>query len=495
MKCFKRWVWGKGWRRIPILLVGLPLLGWAGLNLIFLTSLGRGAIAGTISDRLGLECEIDGFTWTPWGGLTVSGVRVLAPRESRQVENLLEVDHLCLDVSWWSLLSGKRRWERLEVTGVRVELSLEALRDILARFERPQPPQGGGKSPDGLLAQSEASQGGNAIKPDTKPSGRRDGEPSRRDSEKESPTESRPGDDFEGVVVFSDLNLRLYSQKVPELAVAVIGAAGEIPLWGGARRGHVAFEEVALGKDLAEKEGTFELQWQDQSVRLDSGVMKFFGLDLRFRGIIRMAPGYPFGLLVDVPQQDVDFSPVYQSRHWPLEVHGLMSRNVLQGYLTTPSSFSGSHFSEFKEVTFHDWSDGEEVRFERGRASVIVSGGGVVARDLRVLGEEDAILMNGFATFGGEAAATLRMVASPERAQSRENRVRRADETWTLDFQPLVTPDRMFRDLRLEWREGEVMIDLAGERGWVPFWPAVQRVLGRRNTTFSTKPHIPPEKS
>ena len=495
MKFFKRGLRRKRRRRILILLVGLPLLGWAALNLIFLTPLARGAIAGPISERIGLECEIDGLTWTPWSGLTVSGVRVRAPRESRQVENLVEVDHLSVDPSWWSLLSGKRRWERLEVSGVRVELSVEALRGILAQFERPQPPLGGGERPDRRSLQTEASREEKEVKPDPKPSDQREGGPPRRDTEIEGPVESRPSDDFEGVVVFSDLNLRLYSQRVPELAVAVTGVAGEIPVWGAPRAGHFAFEELALGNDLSEKEVTFEVSWQDQSVRLDSGVMKFFGLDLRVRGLIRMAPGYPFGLRVDVPPQDVDFSPVYQSRQSPLEVHGLVSRNVLQGYLTTPSSFSGSHFSEFKEVIFHDLSDGGEARFERGRASVLVSGGGVVARDFRVLGEEDALLMNGFATFGGEAATTLRVVASPERAQSHENRVRRADETWTLDFQPLITPDRMFRDLRLEWREGEVMIDLAGERGWVPFWPAMQKVLGRRNSTFSTKPYLPPKKS
>lgn len=457
-------------------------------------------IAGRISDQLGVICEIGGLSWSPWAGITVSDVRLLAPEGCGQSGNLVEVDRISVDLSWWSLLSGKRRWERLEVTGVRVDLSLEALQDIMARYERPQPskppkpPVAGGGDPDGSLAKNDSPKDGDAPVAPTKKGD--DGEEKGPASEKDKAplVESKPVDRFEGVVVFSEVNLRMYSLKSPDLSVTVTGVNGEIPLWGSDRPGRLAYEKVALGSDLAEKDSTFEVNWQDQSVHLDSGVVKFFGLDVRVRALVRMASGYPFGIQVDVPRQDVDFSPVYQSRQSPLEVHGLISRNVLQGYLMVPASFSGTHFSQFEEVVFHDLSDGGDTRFERGRAAVVASRGGVVARDFRLLGEEEAILMNGFATFGGEAAATVRVVASPNRAESHENRVRRADEGWSLDFQPLVTPDRMFRDLRLEWREGQVMIDLAAERGWVPLWSAMQKVLGRRNTTFSTKPFIPPTK-
>ena len=57
-----------------------------------------------------------------------------------------------------------------------------------------------------------------------------------------------------------------------------------------------------------------------------------------------------------------------------------------------------------------DPRDEGEIRFNRGTASFIATAAGVVAKDVRAIGEEDAILMNGFATAAGEASATLRVV-------------------------------------------------------------------------------------
>ena len=79
----------------------------------------------------------------------------------------------------------------------------------------------------------------------------------------------------------------------------------------------------------------------------------------------------------------------------------------MQGYLLIPSTFKGRSVTRFKNVVIKDPRDAGEIKFNRGTASFVATTAGVVAKDVRAIGEEDAVLMNGFATAAGEAAATL----------------------------------------------------------------------------------------
>ena len=466
----------------------LPLLLWGGGNLFFLTLLGRGMIADQVTARLRVGCELDSLSWSPWAGVTVSGVRLLAPEGCGQEGNLLEVDQVSIDPSWTSLFAGKLRWERMEVTGGRVDLSAEAIRAVLAKFESPAIPKLKPEGQDGRLARNDPSNPQDSPNlPEPSFTGVSK-EPQKERAWNERPEKKAPVGDFQGVVVFSDVTLRFFSMRAPNLAIAMTGIEGEIPLWGPAREGRFEWDELTLGDELKEVGTSLSINWRDQSIRCKADSLKVFGLDCRLNALFGMASGFPFGVQIDLPKQDVDCSPLFKRKQSPLEINGLVSRNVLQGYLATPAAFRGSHFSGFEEFVFHDLSDGGETRFERGQAVAGASAAGVVIQDLRAIGNDDAILMNGFTTFGGEAAATVRIVSSPERASSHEKRVQHGNPEWTLDFEPLLTPDRMFRDLRLEWREGQVMIDLAEGRAWVPFVSALRGVLGKRNTTLSMAP-------
>jgi hypothetical protein len=57
-----------------------------------------------------------------------------------------------------------------------------------------------------------------------------------------------------------------------------------------------------------------------------------------------------------------------------------------------------------------------------------------------------------------------------------------------MDFEPLITPDRAFRDIRIEARDGTLMMDLGEDRSWVPFFDAAEEVLGRQNTNLPKLP-------
>ena len=462
---------------------GLPVLGLVAANVLFATSAGTGMIERRIESRLRVGCKIEQVSWWPWAGIAVSNLRLLAPEGARQETDLVTIDEITIDPSWRSLFQGKKRWERLAIRGVTVDLSLEALKEVMAQDEiRAGQKVPGGKEAGGVAT---ASESGEEVKPErTATEAKREGVADEEAGAPDDPIEAV--DDFEGVVVFSEVKVRVYSVRMPDQALVIDGMEGEIPLWGEDRTGVLKLARLALGNLSEEHDLEIPVRWLNRTVTLDSGVIKLFGLEIALKAVLRAAPGFPVGVQVDLPPQDADLSPMFVDRPSPLELTGLSSRSVVQGYLLSPASFTGRSFTKFEGMIFHDLEDGGDTSFVRGRAIFQASAAGIVARDLRAIGDEDAILANGFALSNGEAAATVRIVSSPERAVSHEGRVKRANEDLTLAFEDLVTPDRRYRDLRLELRKGDLMVDLAESRDWVPFFPVLWAVVGRRNLEIDT---------
>ena len=142
-----------------------------------------------------------------------------------------------------------------------------------------------------------------------------------------------------------------------------------------------------------------------------------------------------------------------------------------------PQSFSGYGSAGLSGMKIHDDRDASAVEFYRGHGEARVSRAGLVIPDARMIGDEEAILLNGYVSSSGEAAAIVRVVGSPERAEVYEKRVHRANMEWTLDFEPLVTEDRLYRDLRMESSEEGLTVDLGEKRTPVLLFPALKTIL------------------
>ncbi|MEO1831861.1 MAG: hypothetical protein ABGZ08_04940 [Akkermansiaceae bacterium] len=299
---------------------------------------------------------------------------------------------------------------------------------------------------------------------------------------------SIPVENFEGEIIVSNAKVRIFSERVPDFSVTLDQIEGEIPLWGSAREGEISCGEIRITEEISEVGLRIPVVWGDRSLAVIEHSLRAFGLDFELSAAVKLAAGFPVGLQVSLPDQQVDLSTVFPEQESPLSVSNLNSKNRLQGYLLIPSTFKGSSVTRFKNVVIKDPRDAGEIKFNRGTASFVATTAGVVAKDVRAIGEEDAVLMNGFATAAGEAAATLRVVSSPERAQSHAKRVRMASGNLLLDFQPLITPDRAFRDIRIEARDGTLMMNLGEDRSWVPFFDTAEEILGRQNTNLPKLP-------
>ena len=109
-----------------------PLLAWASINLFFSTAIGTEIVCKKIERKTGLPCKLKSVTWSPWMGVTVSKLQVFVPADLGQKNPLFSVGEIRIDVSWLSLLKGKRRWDRLEVNQLDVNVAIETVREIIA---------------------------------------------------------------------------------------------------------------------------------------------------------------------------------------------------------------------------------------------------------------------------------------------------------------------------------------------------------------------------
>ncbi len=474
-----------------LLILAAPFLVWGLLNVVFSTAIGTGILEGRIEKKVGLPCEIGSVTWSPWAGVSVREFELFDSEESSPDGPILRVGEVNLDLSWSSLMKGEKRFERLEVVDVLGELSLEQLKGFLKRYQKSHPAMvvdASQKKPPPAVKEKPKPQMPKAVPVEEKITPVQPQKAPEKKGADSVVKESVPVDDFEGTVVFQGVNLRIYSQEQEAIDFNLRDCGATVPVWGAARDGELRVGVLEVGDCIENLERMFPLRWDGDSIVIDESEVKLFGLEFEIAAEMRVGKGLPVGVRLNFPDQQMDLSPIYPDRRAPLEVAHLSSRNFFQGYLSNLGSFTGRSVTQFTGLVFHDPKDGGDTEFERGSAVMTLSSAGIVANDIRAIGEEDAVLMNGYVTTGGEAAATLRIVSSPGRADSHEKRIRNTSPELSLKFSPLVTPDREFRDIRIESQPGGLAVDLGVDEEWVPLIPLVRAVLGGSK---SPKPPLP----
>lgn len=469
----RRWVLFLFFAPLVILILG---------NLIGATSLGTDFVRKRIEKRLGLDCEISRLSWTPWGGGVLRGLKL---RSAESSESFAEVGKVTLDPSWKSMLQRKNRFDSLTIEDLTLDLSLEEFREILAarkarpaqtpsRVDQPKP-----------IPEEKKEEGEN---PETK-------EPKIIQKKNPEATEVdapalavRPEDHFEGTIILKNVDFKLSSISRPELAIQLNDIEAEIPLWGKARSGEIVFSKIQIGNDGNIEKLELPIQWKNQLLEIDESQIHLLGVRLALSVSVRLTQGLPYGISLNFPSQRINFTSMRKNAP-PLDIHDFRSQNTLQGYLLHPSLLYGVSQSDVGVTELIDPKDGSLLRFERGRAEVSLNSSGLFSRDFHLIGDQEAVLANGYLSSGGEGSATVRVVAAPERAREYEKRIRAVSRDWTLAFQPLVTPDRLYRDLRFDLSNGALLFDIGKDGKAVSFRQAFDKI--QRGYQPAIVPEIP----
>lgn len=464
-----------------------PLVLWALGNLVGGTSLGTGFFEKQIKKRLGVSTEISRLSWSPWGGGKVHHLSILSAGVD---EPLVEVDLIQIDPSWTSIRKGKKRFDTLLIEGVRMDLTLEEFKKMMAGWSlgaQAADPHKEKKIEPNQVDDQKVDDQKVVVEKEDRP----EGDKKKPVSGNREVVPAVPIDNFEGLITLRNINVKLSSEKRSHLAVTFNGIEGEIPLWGKERSGKIVFSGIQIGNDGNEERLELPLKWSDGIVYFEEPKVHLLGVRMSLSGSLRLVNGLPYGLAVDLPAQRVNFTSMGRNAP-PVDLRMLQSKSTLQGYVMVPTLIYGSSQTKLGTSILRDPKDGSEVRFERGFAEASLNPSGLYSKQFYFIGDEESVLGNGFVSTTGEGAATVRIVASPERAYEYEKRMRSGSPDWSLAFQPLVTPDRLYRDLRFDLTDGDLWVNLKKDGEEIIAIP-FQEVFGRINEgqAPSAPPNIP----
>ena len=120
--------------------------------------------------------------------------------------------------------------------------------------------------------------------------------------------------------------MRIFSERVPDFSVTLDQIEGEIPLWGSAREERFPAEKLGLQKKISEVGLRIPLVWGDRSLAVIEHSLRAFGLDFELSAAVKLVAGFPVGLQVSLPDQQVDLSTVFPEQESPLSVSNLNSK-------------------------------------------------------------------------------------------------------------------------------------------------------------------------
>ena len=210
-----------------------PLLAWGCVNLLFSTALGTRILCNKIEQKIGLPCQLESVTWSPWMGVAMNKFQVFVPAELEKKTLLFSIREIRIDVSWISLLRGKRRWERLEVNQLSANVAVETISDILALSME-------GASKSAVVERPGDQEEVPHPDPESQPADQKTEETPLVQSDVPAKEHglnmtSIPVENFEGEIIISNAKVRIFSERAPDFSVTLNQIKGEIPLWGSAR--------------------------------------------------------------------------------------------------------------------------------------------------------------------------------------------------------------------------------------------------------------------
>jgi hypothetical protein len=427
-------------RRIRNILLGLactpPVLLAAG-NLVLATPWAKTRLAKEVELRTGLETRIGRASWTPWGGAFLGDLRLLQPEPLRLIvpEPLLEVEGVTVHPRWQPLLEGDLQLAKVRLDRPRAAISLEMLANLAPKESRPPAtaPQVAAKAP----VQSSPAPTLGPVAPETTQPERPPGAPASANA---NPPRSTGRGTTWIEIADAELDLFLGATNIIKLG----GLAGKVPLGGDPATGHCSAKSIlAVGQTLA---GDLDLPlvWKGPELRIGPREIVIAGARMRAEAALGRLPGIPFVADLQVAEQSIDASDVFQTRK--PRVSRFTAKAQGSGFLTAPGSWKGAAVAQAEDLALE--TSGSELLFSEAGFTCMLEGGTLHCPDARLVGESISLLGNATIRTDGEGSAVLRAVMPPEVAAMWRGRLAKLEVAVPPVFTEMESPDRLYIDLR-----------------------------------------------
>ncbi|MBK1834502.1 hypothetical protein [Roseibacillus ishigakijimensis] len=494
---------GRKWRRLRRwlgfgLLLGVlaALLVFLGGNWFLTSSPGRRLLARQLERRTpALRWEVAGATWSPWQGVTVrrlsAHLRSPGGGPGADLPPLLRLREMRLQPHWREVWKGRKVFHEIGVDQPELNLPLEYL--VVVQ------PSTTASADSGDLASSSASErdaredgearenepsvvreagGEQSAAPVAGKSGpdsgrSRSGEQTARGSGEAAARPLQREDRF--WLRFREARVRLYSVN-SAFELTVDGLSGDLPLAGPDIGGRLAWQGLALGEHALLDAGSWTVEWREKQwifpnrefeLALGEAVGEA-GLSFRLGGAFApRLPGKPFRVNSALDPQSL--APVVYSQWGGLRMEAaeVAAHFSAQGRLLHPQTWQAALGASAEALAVTSSQRQQTFVFDsvrlRGRLQQAV----LHFPELAFRSETFSLLGNGSLALGGSTLGVLRLVAAPDLAE-RFTKVAVGSLVsvgWTSSWlQPLVTPDRLYRDLHFEGVHPRVVVN-TGRKG------------------------------
>ncbi|MDQ8191358.1 hypothetical protein [Roseibacillus persicicus] len=470
------------------ILAGLLLivLLFAASNIFLATPAGRKFLQSNLERRSGIRWQISGASWSPWNGVTVKNLagHLKLPPDARAqpLPPLLALKEARLKPYWKDLLRGKKLFREANLVGPELNVPVELLFVVQpttpappvqpAPVEQPKPPKQTGKP--------------KPSKPRPKPS------PTQKPKPVPPPKPPvREPDEKRFWLRVRDAKVRFYSLKI-EQSLEVKGLNLDLPLAGPATNGSIAWKEVALAGQSVAGAHTLPIEWkspvwklanQDLALTLPSYVDpggKGLPFTVRVGGAFAPRGGKKdFRFNASLSSQAIPDYLLHQNSQFHLRCPEVAATLSASGRLTNPDSWIADCNLGAREVEVYSELRGQHLVFDTAHARMGLRRMTLIAPDLSLRSERLSLMGNGQFHLGGYVLAVMRIVADPELAD-RLTRVAIGSFVsggWTRRwFQPLETPDRLYRDLHFEGFAPNVAVNTGRKGEFIPLPTIVQHL-------------------
>lgn len=449
----RRWV--RRLKRLLLFSVGGLLVLFLSLQIALSTPWMRNRVASKLSQRSGLDIKIGGLGWTPWSGGSVRGLIVEQPRGIREFSTEPLAQAACIRVfpDYWACLRKEWHASRIEIDEPELAVSLEMLVSIaassvpaaepplVAMTDVPPPPSqvplpsppGGGST--GVDVDSEE-----IAKPQP---------PAPAAPEAVKAASKRPMD-----IVLRNGGFELFSIRSTGPLALVQGVELRLPLWTDGASGGCQIQRILVAEHSIETNVEVDVLMAADVIHWVVKNCSEKIEQITGRGLFRLVAGVPFqaavgyrsetGLHLNVPGCGVG--------------HIASNQTMVQGggWALVPMSWRGLLQLQGEGVKLEE----QGLEFTRYGASALLQNGVLQVPDARLLGDQFAVLGNGWVN-RESGSGVVRLVVPGEAAEVLKNRL------GVAQLEVLAPGNRQYLDVSF-WRDPEGwMAELGGKP--VPF--------------------------
>jgi hypothetical protein len=447
------------WRLATLLLLASPIVALLLGNLVLSTPWVCHWTAARIQRHTGgLDVSVSGVTFTPWSGISISGLELLQPVPLRaaMTEPLLHIDSLRIAPVWQAWLRGKIAVHSMELDTPRIVMPVELLAQLTKALPTAQPiPQ--------PTAAAQVAQSTTATPPATPPV---------MAPSVTAPTHAQPPIPTAlpsiptGWFHLKNASFTLLQAESKRVLLEISNTRGAIPISGNPANSHITMGSISiLGQPVASLLSA-GLEWKSSQLSLKPLEVNIGGNPFLIAAQLGSFSGLPLQIEAKLPPHRL--APLAIPFGGQIEAESITAATRFRGLLLAPATWQGDLVIESTSPSVHLAS--HDAKFDRGNAVTVLRGGILSCVDARLIGDELSLLGNATLLADGRLAGAARIVAAPGTLTSI------ASQTFPLVKEapiltPLSTPQRSAFDLEASGTIHQIFLRVGKDGPIVEFKP------------------------